>query len=418
MPCDRCGEPGDLGADGMCPRCTLRTRVAALLAGPGGAVLPPLVPVAEALAGADNPYRVLDWLRRSPAARLLGSLAADADCLDHSRLDRMPGSAATSYVRGLLVSAGVLPERNENLALLLAWLARTVARLPAHQATVIRPFAEWHVVRDARRRAGRGRYTYTAYKADAGNIHAAVQLLEWLDVQHLTLATVDQSHLDRWQPDRTTLRSRCIPFLRWATARHLAAEVTINHPASALPSTFQSEARHRQELHRCLHDDTLPREVRIVGALVRLYGLSLTRIVALTAAQYSRQGPNAYLAVNQHPVLLPPRLAALIEQQFAENPATVPDGGAGFLLPGVNPGRSRNASGLASTMSHHGLPVRAARNTAMLESVADLPPIIIADMFGLSPQTANRWARIAGESWSAFLAAVDAAPQHRGAQTR
>ncbi|MFJ6393981.1 hypothetical protein ACIQJT_41125 [Streptomyces sp. NPDC091972] len=38
----------------------------------------------------------------------------------------------------------------------------------------------------------------------------------------------------------------------------------------------------------------------------------------------------------------------------------------------------------------HGLEVISARNTAMLEAVAALPPIVISDLFGLSATSAHR----------------------------
>lgn len=55
-------------------------------------------------------------------------------------------------------------------------------------------------------------------------------------------------------------------------------------------------------------------------------------------------------------------------------------------------------------MKRHNLPARAARNTAMVEALADLPPIVISDLVGISPVTAHRWARLAGDSWSDYLA--------------
>ncbi|MGW1551039.1 hypothetical protein [Streptomyces sp. NPDC002346] len=48
---------------------------------------------------------------------------------------------------------------------------------------------------------------------------------------------------------------------------------------------------------------------------------------------------------------------------------------------------------------------RAARNTAMMEALADLPPVVIADLIGIHPGTATRWARFAGDSWADYLAA-------------
>lgn len=68
-------------------------------------------------------------------------------------VDGLPQGAVTRYIREVLVSTGILPHRQETLARLQLWARDTVGALPPHQARVIRPFAEWCVVRDARRRA-------------------------------------------------------------------------------------------------------------------------------------------------------------------------------------------------------------------------------------------------------------------------
>ena len=46
-------------------------------------------------------------------------------------------------------------------------------------------------------------------------------------------------------------------------------------------------------------------------------------------------------------------------------------------------------------MLRHGLPTLSARNTAMIEAVAELPPIVVADLFGIHPSTAYTWAKLA-----------------------
>ncbi|WP_307671993.1 hypothetical protein [Streptomyces sp. V4I2] len=77
--------------------------------------------LADVLSDAPNPYPVLAWLRRSPAARLLGHLVTAPGELDHAALDALPQGHATTYVRSLLTTAGLLPPRDENLALLSNW---------------------------------------------------------------------------------------------------------------------------------------------------------------------------------------------------------------------------------------------------------------------------------------------------------
>lgn len=224
-----------------------------------------------------------------------------------------------------------------------------------------------HLIRDARRRSARGLHTYAAHKGDCGNVLAAVDFLNRLDSQHLSRRRLQQPHPDVWAIERPTLRSRSIPFLRWGTARRLCPpDLVIEHSAAELPGHFQAEEEHRTELLRCFNDTALPLEVRVAAALVRLY------------AQHSPRHSNT--------------------------------AGKRYLLPGHRPGRPRNPLGLADTLRHHGLPARAARNTAMMDALVDLPPMAFADLIGIHPKTAERWATLAGGNWSEYLA-IRAAPQ-------
>ncbi|MDX3433530.1 hypothetical protein PV664_31960 [Streptomyces sp. ME01-18a] len=42
----------------------------------------------------------------------------------------------------------------------------------------------------------------------------------------------------------------------------------------------------------------------------------------------------------------------------------------------------------------------------MMDSLADLPPMIIADLLGIHPKTAERWATLADENWSEYLSSL------------
>jgi hypothetical protein len=56
-------------------------------------------------------------------------------------------------------------------------------------------------------------------------------------------------------------------------------------------------------------------------------------------------------------------------------------------------------------LKRHGLAVISARNTAMLDAATELPPVVISDLFGISPRTAYGWARYAQDSWADDLVA-------------
>ncbi|OEJ21826.1 hypothetical protein AR457_41115 [Streptomyces agglomeratus] len=322
----------------------------------------------------------------------------------------MPQNSPTRYLRGLLVTAGVLPRRDENLARLELWLANTVRQLPPHQARVIRAFGEWHVVRDARRRAARGRYTPLAADGDIRDIKTAIDLMSWLDTNEIALQDTTQSDLDRWLVDHPSLHRPVVTFIQWAVARRITGKLAISRPSKSHSSGLLDEQDLQDQLRRCLNDDTIPREARIIGALIRLYALPVTRIVELTTDRFHRDEKGAYLTIDRHPVLLPPKLAQLIEEQIAQ-PVTDSrmrqqfGNGNGYLFPGKTPGRPRNAAGTHHLLQQHGLPVLTARNTAMIEAVTSLPPIVVADLFGMNITTAQRWANYAKDDWSTYLAA-------------
>ncbi|MFD8110208.1 hypothetical protein [Streptomyces microflavus] len=76
-----------------------------------------------------------------------------------------------------------------------------------------------------------------------------------------------------------------------------------------------------------------------------------------------------------------------------------------FLFPGRPPSRPPTAASVLTLMRAHHLPSLSARNTAMIEAVSDLPPVIVSDLFGITASTAARWGQLANSSWAEYLAA-------------
>jgi hypothetical protein len=410
--CPRCGNPGAIYADGACAHCVVKDRVRQLLSNEDGTVHPQLEPLAEQLSAANHPWSVLGWIRRSDAARMLAGFAARQQEITHELLDELPQDWRTFYIRELLVAAGALPQRAEHFARIQLWLKARLAGLPPHHARIVRPFAEWGVLRSARRRADKGRYTLASASSDRRNIRAAITFMTWLDDNSITLADLSQEDLDLWLTTNPTRRRNLKPFVRWAVARRLTRKVTIPTKKYRLPSRFLDTDELNQQLRRCLNDDTLPLEARIIGSLTCLYALPTTRIVDLTTDRFHRDGDDAYLTISKHPVLLPPRLAVLIEQQIT-SPACRTSvlqqshtGTPGFLFPGRPPSRPRGPQTVNHYMRLHGLPGIGARNTAMMEAITDLPPIVVSDLFGVHPNTAYAWSQYAQNSWAEYLEAA------------
>ncbi|WP_280465842.1 hypothetical protein [Nocardia brasiliensis] len=405
--CRRCGRPGKLHSAGRCARCVARDRVHDLLSDPDGTIAEPLRPLAEALSSA-QPFSTLSWLSTSPAAALLARLATGHNAITHELLDELPQSSSTRYFRELLVATTVLESRPEPLHQLQLFVNRTLDQLPAHRRAVIAPFAEWQIVRDARRRAARGRYSHGAAGADRRDIRAAIAFLDWVDTIDTTLDQLTQAQLDLWLEANPHAHRTTSAFLRWAGARKLTGALEFPTRRNGPPAQFISNDELHDQLRRCLNDTDLPLEVRVVAALVRLYATSVQRILELTIDRYHRDHTSGYLTLSERPVLLPPKLARLIEQQIAQPrrfavTADITDARPTYLFPGNLPGRPRSASGMRATLARYQLPSAIAHNTAMITAVTDLPPIVISDLFGIAPGTASAWARLAQNSWTDYL---------------
>ncbi|MGW3303963.1 hypothetical protein [Streptomyces rubiginosohelvolus] len=235
-------------------------------------------------------------------------------------------------------------------------------------------------------------------------------VLNLLDGQQLQLTGLGQSHLDVWLTEATTSQRRAnITFIRWTNKRRLTQNLEYPGRQKSLPLNDEDQD---DQLRRCLTDASLPLELRIVGALIRLYGLSLVRIVHLTIDGFHRDESGAYFTFDKHPVLLPPTLARLVEQQIITGRSRSALGPVAssehsdLLLPGRPASRPRSPEALSGQLMKHGLPSIAARNTALFGIAGELPAIIISDLFGVHRNTATQWAALAQDSWAGYLAAL------------
>ncbi|WP_446041004.1 hypothetical protein [Streptomyces sp. SID1121] len=369
-----------------------------------------LRPLADALAGVSDARGVLCWLKRSPNARLMGELAAAGQPISHELLDSLPPSRYEHSVRQTLVHTGVLPERNEDLERIPAWLEQLLANQPTQHARVIRPFVHWFLLKRARRRAAQRRYPALAGSYLRTRIRVALELLAWLDEQELALGDLTQEHLERWLVDGNTRHYTIRYFLAWTTNRGLTPPLTVPGIPRQEPAHILNEDDRWDKLERCLNDSSLPLDVRAAGALVLLFGLTTSRIRNLRAEHLHLREGDTYLDVGQPALLVPPKLATVLHQ-LAQSPGrrarimgdTLP--GTGWLFPGRLPGQPVNAASFGRKLVDHGIDARFDRNGALVVLVADIPPPILADLLGLHIGTAVRWAGIARRDWTDYLVA-------------
>jgi hypothetical protein len=241
----------------------------------------------------------------------------------------------------------------------------------------------------------------------------ALELLTWTDQQGTTLADLGQDDIDRWlAEEQTQRRYRVRYFLNWAAARGLSRTLDVPVLPRQGPADFLDEEQRWQLLQRCLTDTTMPVGIRAAGTLVLLFGLQLQRIRHLTASQVAEKDGNAYLTAGRRPVLLPPRLAAILGELAAQPPPRLmipnaPDAPR-WLFPGRIPGQPLDLHSLNDQLNRHGISARPARNGALAALASDLPAAVLADFLGIHVSTAVRWVTYARQDWTAYLAARDA----------
>ncbi|MDG4759404.1 hypothetical protein [Micromonospora sp. WMMD710] len=313
--CRGCGRSGEIHCDERCFHCVLAERLTDLLTGPDGQVAEQLRPLQEALTGVDNPATVVGWLAKSRSAKLLREFAITPTPLTHNLLDQQPQTQPLHYIREVLVTTGVLPPREEHLERLGPWLDRILAGKPSHHVRAVKPFAQWFVIRRARRSATRnGDYRRSSADHARARILNALELLSWLDQHELTLETLTQPVLDRWLEKGATTRRSVRYFLAWAHNRGLVTGLDVPMAAKTAPAILLKEDDRVAQLRRCFTDEALPLDLRVAGVLILLFALPLTRVLRLRDADVLRDPDHTHLLIDGHQLRLPARLADLIHR--------------------------------------------------------------------------------------------------------
>lgn len=406
--CPDCGRPGQIHAR-RCARCTVQQRLRDLFSDGNGAIRPELQALYQALTAAERPNTVTAWLDRSTAPAALSALEAGKP-LTHEALDELAGGKPIEHLRAVLVAIATLPPRDEQMARLERWIARTLAqRTHSGERELLHRYAVWHVLRRLRRRLGGKDTTHTQVVGAQRHITAAITLLNWLTTSHLTLATCRQRDLDAWlASDQATHRREAGHFVRWANAEKLTK---LEMPAvrwGGPSDVIDTEARWEQA-RWLLHDDTLKPEDRVAGLLVLLYAQWPAAISRLTVAHIDTGGDEVRLRLGPEPVVLPEPLAALVRGLVASRRghAAIGDQGTSqWLFPGGQPGRPISAYQLAERLRQLGLRSGQARSTALFQLAIDLPAAILARMLGIHISVAAAWQRASNGDWTDYAADV------------
>jgi len=407
--CPACGRPGNAYRDGNCARCVLESRLNTLLADQHGNLAGQYATLAAVLLDADKPRSVLQWLNARRSSQLLRQLTADNAPLTHEVLDDLPPSLGLHYLRRLLIFAAVLPPRQDQLERITPWLREQLRDQPPHHGHLIRPYAEWDVLHRARRKATRhGGFTVGSANNARSRVSAAQDLLTWLDTRYLTLDRLTQPHLDLWLDQSHNKHKPVKYFLRWAARRGLTRDLTVPAQRRGTPPAILSDEQRWHQLRRCLHEQTMPLHVRVVGALSLLLGVTTSRILRLTVNDVTVSGTAVSLTLGRHPIELPPRVADLVLQQV-DNTTAAGQANAPEVTPWLFPGSLRvepmHPAHMCNLLARNDIDAGEGRHAALVDLAADLPASVLAPLLGIDITTALAWNARAQADWSTYVAA-------------
>lgn len=406
--CNACGREDKLYERGRCDRCALARRTTEAMTGPHGVVPAALLGVHDTIAASATPRKALNWLRRGAGAPILAELAAGTMTTTHEALDQHPRSAAANHVRQMLVAHGVLAPRDDSLASLEQLNLRTVAAIDRPEdRKIVAAFATWRVLRRVRRRADHNTTARTAISHARNQVLGAVRFLDWLATHDLTLAACTQGDLDLWLATGPRARYNVHHFVEWTSERKLSTKLRVPPIRSAPGSVLDAETRWTI-IARLLHDPEVELADRVAGSFVLLYAQPLSRVAVMTTDAITVTDTSVTVQFGTHAVIVPEPLAAHLTALTTTGRAhhigigsTAP---SPWLFPGHLPGRPITANQLGQRLAVFGIDARAARRAAQLQLAAEVPAVVLAEMLGITINTAVDWVHAAGGDWANYAA--------------
>ncbi|MGK2881781.1 MAG: hypothetical protein ACSLE6_13640 [Mycobacterium sp.] len=337
-------------------------------------------------------------------------MARTGQAITHDALDALPSGRNVNYIREILVCTEILAPRNEYLERIEPWLERHLVDHPAEHSHLVRSYAVWCLLHRARR--SNRKLAVSGAQRIRNRVRVALEFLAWIDDRGRTLTTIDQGDVDAWLANGNWRHREIRGFLHWTCQRRITDGMSApaNYPGQ--PSIFIDEADQLDQLHRCLNDDSIDTDLRAGGALILLYAITTTRVLALRRNQLTIKDADTYLTMGEHELVLPPKLAELlIAMPRSTRRSSLPEQSAPDSLPfpGRTPNRPVDAGGFGKRLKNNGFTIRGGRNTALIGlaaelPAAELPAAVLADLLAIDAGTATRRSKYAKRDWNDYLA--------------
>lgn len=403
--CQACGrEDSQWGR--RCAPCVLAERATALLSQPEGGIHPQLQPVYDALLAGPRPQTALYWFDRSAGPDLLRSMARGEVEISHTTFEALPTNKTNTYLRDLLAELGVLAPFHAELERVTPWLDELITAFPKEQGDIIARYARWQVLRRLRHQEQRGTLTHGAISASRASIVATARFLAWLDKRSTDIAAATQADIEQYAAEHYGRAHGVVSFLAWTHRIRLTGALKVPARERDQPHVTLADRDRWAHVELLLHDDTIRLYVRVAGLFTLLFAQPLSRTCRMRAQQITVNDDGTVTATfDTFPIELPKPLDRLVRRHLAfrgqASYASRPDR---WLFPGGHPGKHLATENIRSQLVERGIQPGSARNAAMYQLAAEIPTPILAEMLGLNPNTAVRWAALAACDWSRYAA--------------
>jgi integrase len=347
----------------------------------------------------------LSWLSYQSTNERIRAIATGEIPLTHDGLDTLAMSNGREHLRELLITHGVLPERDRYLAAYERWAKDRVAGIaePADRR-LITAYLRWHHRPRLARFAEAGELTESRYAGVRAQTNIAVRLLAWLRARESDLVTCTQSDIDAWFSSGPSTRLQSRSFLSWAVRTHRRPTLQLPPDRPAAPRPMP-EGERLDLLSRFLLDQSIDLVDRVAGCLVLLYALPVSRINRLRTADFETVDEGLALRISDDLVPVPAPLAELIGR-LAERRRNLTSAGhpdSDWLFPGGRSGRPIEPDQLALRLNRHGV-TRAARTAALDALLATVPAPVLAKLLDRKPWRVAARTKLLGTDWRNYVA--------------
>ncbi|MGQ4475727.1 hypothetical protein [Streptomyces sp. SAS_276] len=346
------------------------------------------------------------WLDRRPArVAVLRTLAAARGPVTHHTLDRLAPVKIVQNLRMILVTGGVLPARDEQLAALERRLPTELTRVQDSEGRrLLRGFINWYLLRRLRNRSRRHPLTGGQAHGARSQVRQAVHLLNWLTGQGTSPSACTQDQVDAWLDQGPAHRADACTFLTWTSRNHHTRPLAVPLRAPAITGEIITQDARWALVRRLLHDDAIPVADRTAGLLILLFAQPPSRITSLTTKHVTFDRDTVALRLGPVPAQMPPPLDTYLHHLCAQAIQSDIPPEVRWLFPGRFPGQRLSCSQLQRRLHGLGIRPRVSRSTALVELTGELPAVVVSRILGVSQTTADTWRRIAAGEHASYAA--------------